>query len=165
MFLEVNSRASVADLLRGIIVQSGNDACIVVAEALGGSEDNFAAMMTERAQELGLTSANFANATGWPDPEHRISAIDLARLSRHIIAEHPEYYALYARKSSPITAFASSTGTRLLGLFDGADGLKTGHTSEAGYGLPPPRSAMACAAWWCSTAWRASATGPAKRNA
>jgi D-alanyl-D-alanine carboxypeptidase (penicillin-binding protein 5/6) len=135
MFLEVNSRASVADLLRGIIVQSGNDACIVVAEALGGSEENFAAMMTERAQELGLTSANFANATGWPDPDHRISAIDLARLSRHIIAEHPQYYALYAEEDFTYNGIRQFNRNPLLGLFDGADGLKTGHTSDAGYGL------------------------------
>ncbi len=135
MFLEVNSRVSVEDLLRGIIIQSGNDACIVVAEALGGTEENFASMMTERAQELGLTSANFANSTGWPDPEHRISAEDLARLSRHIIAEHPEYYALYGEEEFTYNTIRQFNRNPLLGLFEGADGLKTGRTNDAGYGL------------------------------
>ncbi len=135
MFLDVNSRASVEDLLRGIIVQSGNDACIVVAEALGGTEDNFAQMMTERARELGLASANFANATGWPHPDHRISALDLARLSRHIIAEHPEYYALYGEEEFTYNGIRQFNRNPLLGLFEGADGLKTGRTSDAGYGL------------------------------
>lgn len=135
MFLEVNSRASVADLLRGIIVQSGNDACIVVAEALGGSEQNFAMMMTERAQELGLESANFANSTGWPDPEHRISAIDLARLTRHIIAEHPQYFSLYGEEEFTYNGIRQFNRNPLLGLFVGADGMKTGRTDDAGYGL------------------------------
>jgi D-alanyl-D-alanine carboxypeptidase (penicillin-binding protein 5/6) len=135
MFLDVNSRASVEDLLRGIIVQSGNDACIVVAEALGGSEANFAVMMTERAQELGLASANFANATGWPDPDHRISAIDLARLSRHIIAQFPQYYELYGEEEFTYNGIRQFNRNPLLGLFEGADGLKTGRTSDAGYGL------------------------------
>ena len=135
MFLEVNSRASVADLLRGIIVQSGNDACIVVAEALGGSEGNFAMMMTERARELGLDSANFTNSTGWPDPEHRISAIDLARLTRHIIAEHPQYFSLYGEEEFTYNGIRQFNRNPLLGLFDGADGMKTGRADDAGYGL------------------------------
>lgn len=135
MFLEVNSRVSVADLLRGIIVQSGNDACIVVAEALGGTEENFAAMMTERAQELGLTSANFTNATGWPDPDHLISSLDLARLARHIITAHPDYYALYAEEEFTYNGIRQFNRNPLLGLFEGADGLKTGRTEAAGYGL------------------------------
>jgi D-alanyl-D-alanine carboxypeptidase (penicillin-binding protein 5/6) len=135
MFLEVNSRVSVADLLRGIIVQSGNDACIVVAETLGGTEENFAAMMTERAQELGLESANFTNATGWPDPDHQISSLDLARLARHIITAHPDYYGLYAEEEFTFNGIRQFNRNPLLGLFEGADGLKTGRTDEAGYGL------------------------------
>ncbi len=135
MFLEVNSRVSVSDLLRGIIVQSGNDACIVVAEALGGTEENFARMMTERAAELGLTSANFVNATGWPDPDHLISPLDLARLARHIISAHPDYYALYAEDEFTYNGIRQFNRNPLLGLFDGADGLKTGRTQAAGYGL------------------------------
>ena len=82
MFLDVNSRARVEDLLRGVIIQSGNDACIVLAEAIGGSEAAFADMMTDRARELGLENAHFANATGWPDPGHMVSAEDLARIAQ-----------------------------------------------------------------------------------
>lgn len=135
MFLEVGSRATVRDLLQGIIVQSGNDACIVVAEAIGGTEENFADMMTERAHELGLDSANFANATGWPNPDHRISAADLARLARHIIQEYPGYYGIYAQEEFTYNGIRQFNRNPLLGLFPGADGLKTGHTSESGYGL------------------------------
>ena len=135
MFLEVNSRVSVEDLLRGIIVQSGNDACIVVAEALGGTEANFADMMTERAHELGLGSANFTNATGWPDENHVISAADLARLARHIIDAHPRFYELYNETEFTYNGIRQFNRNPLLGVFDGADGLKTGHTSVAGYGL------------------------------
>ncbi|XBQ15759.1 MAG: D-alanyl-D-alanine carboxypeptidase family protein [Oceanicaulis sp.] len=135
MFLEVNSRARVDDLLKGIIVQSGNDACIVVAEAIGGTEENFADMMTERARELGLDTATFANATGWPNPEHRISAADLARLARHIISEHQAYYGLYGIEEFTYNGIRQFNRNPLLGLFEGVDGLKTGHTSESGYGL------------------------------
>ncbi len=135
MFLEVNSRATVEDLLRGIIIQSGNDACIVIAEALGGSEAAFADMMTDRARELGLETASFANSTGWPDPDHRISAEDLASLARLIILEHPELYELYAEREYTYNGIRQFNRNPLLGVFDGADGLKTGHTEESGYGL------------------------------
>jgi D-alanyl-D-alanine carboxypeptidase (penicillin-binding protein 5/6) len=135
MFLDVNSRVRVDDLLRGIIVQSGNDACIVIAEALGGTEANFAAMMTDRAHELGLTSASFANSTGWPDPQQRISALDLARLGAIIIEEHPELYEIYAEREYTYNGIRQFNRNPLLGVFDGADGLKTGHTEESGYGL------------------------------
>lgn len=135
MFLEVNSRARVEDLLRGIIIQSGNDACIVIAEALGGSEEAFAEMMTDRARELGLESARFANATGWPHPDHRISAADLAELARMIIADHPELYSLWAEREFTYNGIRQFNRNPLLGVFSGADGLKTGHTEESGYGL------------------------------
>lgn len=135
MFLEVNSRARVEDLLRGVIIQSGNDACIVLAEALGGTEEAFADMMTDRAHELGLTSASFANATGWPDPDHRISAIDLARLARILIEDHPEYYGIWAEREFTYNGIRQYNRNPLLGVFSGADGLKTGHTEESGYGL------------------------------
>ena len=135
MFLEVNSRVSVENLLRGIIVQSGNDACIVMAEALGGTEANFADMMTERARELGLESAHFTNATGWPDEDHVISAADLARLARHIIQAFPQFYDLYNETEFTYNGIRQYNRNPLLGVFDGADGLKTGHTSVAGYGL------------------------------
>lgn len=135
MFLEVNSRARVEDLLRGVIIQSGNDACIVLAEAIGGTETAFADMMTDRAHELGLTSASFANATGWPDPDHRISAIDLARLARILIEDHPEYYGIWAEREFTYNGIRQYNRNPLLGVFSGADGLKTGHTEESGYGL------------------------------
>lgn len=135
MFLEVGSRATVRDLLRGVIVQSGNDACIVLAEALEGTEANFAVAMTERARELGLESATFANSTGWPHPDHRISAEDLARVAQIIIAEYPEYYAIYAEPEYTYNGIRQYNRNPLLSGFLGADGLKTGHTEESGYGL------------------------------
>ncbi|WP_241095061.1 D-alanyl-D-alanine carboxypeptidase family protein [Marinicauda algicola] len=135
MFLEPNSRARVDDLLRGIIVQSGNDACIVIAEALEGTEENFADAMTDRAHELGLDSANFENATGWPDPDHRISAADLARLAAIIIRDFPELYDIYAETEFAYNGIRQYNRNPLLGVVEGADGLKTGHTTESGYGL------------------------------
>lgn len=135
MFLDVNSRARVDDLLRGIIVQSGNDACIVIAEALGGTEANFADMMTDRAHELGLMSANFENSTGWPDPGHEISALDLARLADIMIDRFPELYDIYAEREFTYNGIRQFNRNPLLGVFDGTDGLKTGHTEASGYGL------------------------------
>lgn len=135
MFLEVNSRARVDDLLRGIIVQSGNDACIVVAEALGGTEEAFADMMNRRARELGLETVNFVNSTGLTAEGHVVSAADLARLARHIIIAHPEFYRLYSETTFTYNGIRQANRNPLLGVFDGADGLKTGYTSEAGYGL------------------------------
>jgi len=135
MFLEPNTRARVDDLLRGVIVQSGNDACIVLAEGISGSEDAFAQAMTERAHELGLTSANFTNATGWPDPDHMISAEDLARLAAIIIRDHAELYELYAIEEFTYNGIRQFNRNPLLGVFTGADGLKTGHTEASGYGL------------------------------
>ena len=99
MFLKVKSSVRVEDLLRGVIIQSGNDACITLAEGLAGSETAFADQMTARAQELGLKSASFRNATGWPHPEHKISALDLAQLGRHSIKTYPEFYSIYGEKS------------------------------------------------------------------
>ena len=135
MFLDVNSRARVEDLLRGIIVQSGNDACIVVAEALGGSEEAFADMMTHRARELGLQTASFRNSTGLTAEGHVISGEDLARLASHIIRNHPDFYRLYSETSFTYNGIRQANRNPLLGMFDGADGLKTGYTGEAGYGL------------------------------
>lgn len=135
MFLEVNSRARVIDLLRGVIVQSGNDACIVLAEAISGSEARFAEDMTERARELGLDSATFRNATGLPDPEHRISARDLAEIARIIIRDHRDLYELFAETDFTWNGIRQYNRNPLLGVFSGADGLKTGHTEESGYGL------------------------------
>ena len=135
MFLRVGSQASVGDLIKGVIIQSGNDACIVLAEGIAGSEDAFARMMTKRAKELGLETAEFRNSTGWPDEEHVISAYDLAKLSQYTINEYPEFYALYAEKSYSWEGRKQYNRNPLLGRFDGADGLKTGATEVSGKGL------------------------------
>lgn len=135
MFLDLNSRVSVADLIKGVIIQSGNDACIVLAEGMAGSEDAFALQMTARAREMGLSSATFRNATGWPHPEHNISALDLAKLARAQIKNHPEYYPLYNERSFKWNGINQGNRNPLLGKFTGADGLKTGHTEVSGYGL------------------------------
>ncbi len=135
MFLEPNSRVRVEDLLRGIIIQSGNDACIVVAENMAGSEEAFADEMTERASDLGLTGSNFANATGLPDPNHYMTASDLALLARLIITDFPEYYSLYEETDFTYNDIKQFNRNPLLYRPGGADGLKTGHTDIAGYGL------------------------------
>ncbi len=135
MFLDLNSKARVEDLLRGVIIQSGNDACIVLAEGIAGSETAFADMMTEHARQIGLDSATFRNATGWPDPEHKISLYDLAKLGRRTIQEYPEFYPLYSENEFSWNGITQSNRNPLLGRFTGADGLKTGHTEASGYGL------------------------------
>jgi serine-type D-Ala-D-Ala carboxypeptidase (penicillin-binding protein 5/6) len=135
MFVKVGDRISVADLLRGIIVQSGNDACIVVAEGLGGTEDAFAEMMTRRAKEIGLTNSRFANATGWPHPNQLMSARDLAELSRLLITQFPELYKIFNEKTFTYSKIKQSNRNPLLYRNIDADGLKTGHTEAAGYGL------------------------------
>lgn len=135
MFVKVGDRVKVSDLLRGIIVQSGNDACIVVAEALGGTEDAFAEMMTRRGKELGLTNSRFANATGWPHPDHQMSARDLALLSKIMVTEFPELYKIFNEKTFTYSKIKQSNRNPLLYRNIGSDGLKTGHTEDAGYGL------------------------------
>ena len=135
MFVEVGQTVRVDDLLRGVIVQSGNDACVVLAEAISGSEEAFAEMMTERARALGLTSTTLRNATGWPDPNHRMSCRDLAVLSARIIHDFPEYYRIYSEKSFRFANISQENRNPLLYRNVGADGLKTGHTEESGYGL------------------------------
>lgn len=138
MFLNERDRPTVEELIQGIIVMSGNDACVVVAEGLAGSEDAFARQMTERARDLGMTDSNFTNASGWPDPDHRMSMQDLGILATRLITEFPDYYGYFAQKEfaydnrAPQNRFNRNP---LLGLGIGADGLKTGHTQEAGYGL------------------------------
>jgi D-alanyl-D-alanine carboxypeptidase (penicillin-binding protein 5/6) len=135
MFVKVNSRVTVEDLLRGIIIQSGNDASIVVAEGLSGSEETFAAEMNESGRELGFTNTNFINSSGWPAPDHFMSPRDLATLSRAIINKFPRYYLYFAEKSFTYNGIRQGNRNPLLYKDLGADGLKTGHTKEAGYGL------------------------------
>lgn len=135
MFVMVGTEISIGDLLRGIIIQSGNDACIVVAEGIAGDEETFAAMMTERAREIGLTHSSFRNATGWPDPEHMMTARDLATLARFMVRNYPDYYALFAETEFTWQGIRQPNRNPLLASYRGADGLKTGHTETAGYGL------------------------------
>ncbi len=135
MFLEPGSRVRVEDLISGIIIQSGNDACIVVAEGLAGSEEAFAKEMTVRAREIGLTQSTFKNATGWPDPGQRMSPRDLAILSKRLIEDFPEYYHYFSGKTFTYNNIRQSNRNPLLYRDMGVDGLKTGHTKESGYGL------------------------------
>lgn len=135
MFVEVGERVRVEDLLRGVIVLSGNDACIVLAEGLAGSEEAFAARMNERAKELGLSGSHFVNSTGWPDPEHRMSMRDLMKLIDRLVHVFPEHYPIFAETEFEWGGVKQANRNPLLGLGLGADGLKTGHTEEAGYGL------------------------------
>lgn len=135
MFLKIGQEVKVEDLLRGILVQSGNDACITVAENIAGSEEEFAELMNETAEKLGLENAHFANATGLPHPEHKISVEDLAKLSRLIISEFPEYYKIFSEKEFTYNGIKQGNRNPLLYTLNGADGLKTGHTNEAGYCL------------------------------
>jgi D-alanyl-D-alanine carboxypeptidase (penicillin-binding protein 5/6) len=138
MYLQEGDRPTVDELIHGMIVNSGNDACVVVAEGLEGSEAEFAAKMTERAAALGLENSHFTNSSGWPDPGQRMSMKDLGLLSRRLIEEFPEYYPVFSetefnyKDRAPANA---SNRNPLLKLGIGADGLKTGHTTEAGYGM------------------------------
>ena len=138
MFLNEQDRPTIDELIKGIIVLSGNDACVVVAEGLAGTERAFARKMTERAKALGLTDSNFTNASGWPDPQHRMSAYDLGMIALHLITDFPDLYEDFSIEEyaydgrAPANRFNRNP---LLKLGIGADGLKTGHTQEAGYGL------------------------------
>ena len=140
MFLDTTDRVRVDDLLKGIIVLSGNDACAVIAEALSpdGTEAGFARLITERAEQLGMTNSTFRNSNGWPATGHVMSMRDLALLSKRLIEDFPEFYPLFAEKEFVFDGRAPANSRNrnpLLGLGIGADGLKTGHTNEAGYGL------------------------------
>jgi D-alanyl-D-alanine carboxypeptidase (penicillin-binding protein 5/6) len=135
MFIEVGKKVRVEDLLMGVIVQSGNDASIALAEHVAGSESVFAAMMNQHAQSLGMTSTNFVNATGWPDDDHYSTARDLAILARALIQEFPEHYLWHAIKEFQWGDIKQPNRNRLLWRDDSVDGLKTGHTEAAGYCL------------------------------
>lgn len=135
MFLPVNAEVAVRDLLQGAVIVSANDACVVLAEGIAGSEEAFVALMNRRAAELGLRSARFSNVTGVDHPEQRISSADLARLARHLIMTYPEFYPVYSRRQFTFNNRTQMNRNPLLGAFTGADGVKTGHTDESGYGL------------------------------
>ena len=133
MFVQVGDKIAIKDLMRGIIVQSGNDASVALAEHLAGGEDTFAAMMNQEAKRLGLTNTHFMNATGLPAPEHYSSALDMAKLARAIVIEDPQHYALYAEKEFVWNGIKQPNRNLLLWRDPSVDGLKTGHTEEAGY--------------------------------
>lgn len=136
MFAAINSKVSVDDLLHGAIIQSGNDACIALAEGMDGNESSFAAdMMTKRARELGLTRSTFANSNGLPDPGNKMTVRELAKLARYIIQTHPEFYKLFGQREFTWNKIRQQNRNPLLTSLEGADGLKTGYTKEGGYGM------------------------------
>ncbi|HKU95918.1 MAG TPA: D-alanyl-D-alanine carboxypeptidase family protein [Vineibacter sp.] len=135
MFVEINSEISVDDLVKGVITLSGNDACVVLAEGMSGTEETFAARMTKRARELGMTGSVFKNASGWPTEGMYVTARDLAVLAKRTIEDFPEYYRYYALTEFTWNNIRQENRNRLLGMTLGTDGLKTGHSEEAGYGL------------------------------
>ncbi|MFY0665245.1 MAG: D-alanyl-D-alanine carboxypeptidase [Natronospirillum sp.] len=134
-FVLVDTDVRVEDLMRGIVIQSGNDASIAMAEHLAGTEDNFAAVMNQYAQRLGLTNTNFVNSTGLPAPNHYSTARDMALLSTHKVLDHPQYYAWYSEREFTFSGITQPNRNTLLWQNPLVDGLKTGHTDEAGYCL------------------------------
>lgn len=135
MWVEVGEQVSIENLIRGMVIQSGNDATVALAEGLGGSEEAFVAEMNAKAKELGLTHSHFANVTGWPDPNHYMTARDLATLSLRLIKDFPQYYHYYSETQFTWANITQPNRNPLLGRGLGVDGLKTGHTEEAGYCL------------------------------
>jgi D-alanyl-D-alanine carboxypeptidase (penicillin-binding protein 5/6) len=135
MFLPINSNPTVEELLKGVIIQSGNDACSVLAEGLAGSEEAFAEQETKKGREIGLQHSTFRNASGVPDPDHKMTARDLSILARRLIDDFPEYYPIFSEKSFTYNGIKQDNRNPLIwGEIPGADGLKTGHTEEGGYG-------------------------------
>lgn len=135
MYAAIHSRVKVDDLIHGIIVDSANDACIALAEALAGNEPAFAALMTKRAREIGLEKSTFANATGYSDPNLRVTAREMAQLARHIMTTYPDFYAYFSEREFTWNNIRQLNRNPLLAMGIGADGLKTGETSEAGFNL------------------------------
>ena len=135
MFAAIYTRVPVDDLLHGMIIQSANDACIVLAEALAGNETAFGAKLTQRAREIGLEKSVFTNSNGLPDPGEQVTTRELGMLARHIIRNYPEFYRLFAQPDYTWNKIRQQNRNPLLGMMPGADGLKTGFTKEAGYGL------------------------------
>jgi D-alanyl-D-alanine carboxypeptidase (penicillin-binding protein 5/6) len=135
MFLDPKRRATVEDLLKGVIVQSGNDACIALAEGIAGSEESFVAVMNQMAKKLGMTHTHFMNVTGLPHPQHTTTARDLSRLAGALIRDFPDFYKYYAMKSFAYNGISQPNRNRLLFMDPSVDGVKTGHTESAGYCL------------------------------
>jgi serine-type D-Ala-D-Ala carboxypeptidase (penicillin-binding protein 5/6) len=135
MFAAIHSKVPVDDLLHGAIIQSGNDACMVLAEGIAGNERTFAEMMTKRARELGMTRSTFANSNGLPDPGNKMTVRELARLARYVIQTYPDFYKLFGEKEFTWNKIRQQNRNPLLNSLEGADGLKTGYTKEGGYGM------------------------------
>ena len=136
MFAAINSKVPVSDLLHGAIIQSGNDACIALAEGMAGNERTFAAeMMTKRARELGLMRSTFGNSNGLPDPANKMTVRELAKLARYVIQTYPELYKLFGEREFTWNKIRQQNRNPLLTSLEGADGLKTGYTKEGGYGM------------------------------
>src|ERR1700732_1916769 len=135
MFAAIHSKIPVDDLLHGAIIQSGNDACMVLAEGIAGSERAFAEIMTKRARELGMTQSTFANSNGLPDPGNKMTVRELAKLARYVIQTYPEFYKLFGEKEFTWNKIRQQNRNPLLNSLAGADGLKTGYTKEGGYGM------------------------------
>ena len=135
MYAAIHSRVKVDDLIHGIIVDSANDACIALAEAIAGNESAFAALMTKRAREIGLEKSTFANATGYSDPNLRVTAREMAQLARHIMTTYPDFYPYFSEREFTWNKIRQLNRNPLLAMGVGADGLKTGETSEAGFNL------------------------------
>ncbi|NOZ41651.1 MAG: D-alanyl-D-alanine carboxypeptidase [Alphaproteobacteria bacterium] len=135
MFLKAGQKVSVRDLLLGVIVQSGNDACAVLAEGIAGSEKAFIALSNEKAKELGLTGSHFANVNGWPNPDHYMTARDIITLAHRIITDFPEYYSMFKVKKFTFNGITQPNRNPVLYNMPSADGMKTGHTEKGGYGI------------------------------
>jgi D-alanyl-D-alanine carboxypeptidase (penicillin-binding protein 5/6) len=135
MYASINSRIKLSDLIQGMIIDSGNDACIAIAEGMAGNEANFATLLTKRAREIGLSQSVFTNATGLPDPGEKVTARELAKLAQHLIRTYPDFYHYYGEREFTWNKIRQFNRNPLLAMGIGADGLKTGYTREGGYGL------------------------------
>jgi D-alanyl-D-alanine carboxypeptidase (penicillin-binding protein 5/6) len=135
MFAALNSKVSVDDLLHGALIQSGNDACIVLAEGMAGNEVAFAEMLTKRARELGMTQSTFGNSNGLPNPSNKMTVRELAKLARYVILTYPDFYKLFGEREFTWNKIRQQNRNPLLNSMEGADGLKTGYTKEGGYGM------------------------------
>jgi serine-type D-Ala-D-Ala carboxypeptidase (penicillin-binding protein 5/6) len=135
MFAAIHSRVPVDDLLRGAIIQNGNDSCMILAEGIAGNEKAFAEIMTKRARELGLTKSTFANASGLPDPGNKMTVRELAKLARHVIQTYPDFYKLFGEREFTWNKIRQQNRNALLNLLEGADGLKSGYSKDGGYGM------------------------------
>ncbi len=135
MFLDINTTAKVEDLIKGVVIQSGNDACVVLAEGVAGTEENFSDLLNRKAADIGMKNSHFMNSNGWPDPNHYSTARDLALMGMYLIKNYPEDYKYYSEIDFTYNNIKQGNRNPLLYKSIGADGIKTGHTEDGGYGL------------------------------